>query len=385
MQQPQEKPVILVVDDTPSVLELLVGLLHDEYALKLAHGGLQALKYLEQYNKLDLILLDVMMPEIDGFEVCKIIKSDPALKHIPVMFITVLEKESDVLKGFELGAVDYVTKPFEPKVLKARVKTHVQLKQLQDKLERDLKAKDALLCEQAKLASMGEMLEQIAHQWKQPLSVISLGSSDIRVDMELDNFNKEETLKNLDIIDNSVEHMIQTMSDFKDFIQQSERPESFNLKEVIDKTIKLVSARLSHTLIKVENNVEEHYVHTYRNDFIQVVMNILNNAIEALAENYGDARITIASVLSGEYIEVRICDNAGGIDAKMLGCLFDKYTTTKSKKNDSGLGLYIAKKIMQERLIGDINAYNVEGGACFELSFAANIKEEEDANTSRGA
>ena len=179
--------------------------------------------------------------------------------------------------------------------------------------------------------------------------------------------------------------MIQTMSDFKDFIQQSERPESFNLKEVIDKTITLVSARLSHTLIKVENNAQEHYVYTYRNDFIQVVMNILNNAIEALAENYGDARIRIDSLLVGEYIELRICDNGGGIDPKMLTRLFEKYTTTKSKKNDSGLGLYIAKKIMQERLIGDINAYNAEGGACFELSFAANIKEEEDANTSRGA
>jgi putative two-component system response regulator len=111
MQPTEEKPSILVVDDTPSVLELLVGLLHENYSLKLAHSGIQALKYLEQYQKLDLILLDVMMPELDGFEVCQMIKNDPNLKHIPIIFITVLEKESDVLRGFELGAVDYVTKP----------------------------------------------------------------------------------------------------------------------------------------------------------------------------------------------------------------------------------------------------------------------------------
>jgi putative two-component system response regulator len=122
-----EKATILVVDDTPENIDLLAGILKGEYHVKAAKNGELALKIARLTPAPELILLDIMMPDIDGFEVCKRLKQDPTTRHIPVIFVTAKISPEDEIRGFSLGAVDYITKPISPPIVKARVRTHLAL------------------------------------------------------------------------------------------------------------------------------------------------------------------------------------------------------------------------------------------------------------------
>ena len=139
------KPTVLVVDDAADNLEVISGLLKGLYKVKVAANGEKGLQIARSDSPPDLILLDIMMPEISGYEVCTQLKADPATHHIPIIFLTALSSAEDERKGLELGAEDYVTKPISPAILLARVKTHLRIKAavdfLRDKnawLEREL-------------------------------------------------------------------------------------------------------------------------------------------------------------------------------------------------------------------------------------------------------
>lgn len=130
-----QKATILVVDDTPDNLSLMSGLLKDDYNVRLANGGERALKIAQSDTPPDLILLDIMMPVMDGYEVCSRLQMDVKTRDIPVIFLTAKSEESDETKGLDLGAVDYITKPISPPIVLARVKTHLGMKRMQDFLK----------------------------------------------------------------------------------------------------------------------------------------------------------------------------------------------------------------------------------------------------------
>lgn len=136
MEARPAKPTILVVDDTPDNITLLCSLLGEEYKNKVATNGQKALKIAMSDPQLDLILLDIMMPDMDGYEVCRQLKADPRTAHIPVIFLTAKTQEGDETMGFELGAVDYITKPIIPPILMARVHTHLSLQEARRSVER---------------------------------------------------------------------------------------------------------------------------------------------------------------------------------------------------------------------------------------------------------
>ena len=132
----EHKPTILIVDDTPDNITLLCSLLGDKFRNKVATNGPKALKIAEDTPKPDLILLDIMMPDMDGYEVCEKLKENPATTDIPVIFLTAKTQEADETKGSELGAVDYITKPISPPILLARVQTHLALQEARSRLSR---------------------------------------------------------------------------------------------------------------------------------------------------------------------------------------------------------------------------------------------------------
>ena len=136
VDQAAGKPTILVVDDTPDNITLLCSLLGEQYKNKVATNGVRALKIARTEPYPDLILLDIMMPEMDGYEVCRQLKADPATEHIPIIFLTAKTQEGDETMGFELGAVDYITKPIVPPILMARVHTHLALQHARKSLEK---------------------------------------------------------------------------------------------------------------------------------------------------------------------------------------------------------------------------------------------------------
>jgi len=126
---------ILVVDDAPENIDLLDGVLNKDYKIKAAMNGEKAIKIAQSENPPDIILLDITMPVMDGYEVCRRLKDDPQTRDIPIIFVTAKSDDSDETKGLEIGAVDYITKPFNPSIIKARVKTHLELKMMHQKVE----------------------------------------------------------------------------------------------------------------------------------------------------------------------------------------------------------------------------------------------------------
>ena len=136
--KPQQQKLILIVDDTPTNIGVISGALRDSYKTKVATNGAKALAIAAEEEKPDLILLDVMMPELDGYEVCRRLKADPATSEIPVIFLTGQTRAEDETHGFDLGAVDYVHKPFSPAVVKARVRSHILLREARAQLAKRL-------------------------------------------------------------------------------------------------------------------------------------------------------------------------------------------------------------------------------------------------------
>lgn len=168
-----ERPTVLVVDDTPTNLHILSEALRHTYDVRIATNGADALRVLRGALRPDLVLLDVMMPELDGFEVCRTISSDASLRDIPVIFLTARDAPSDQLHGLQLGAVDYVTKPFDVPVLLARVQAQLRLKQRSDQLEASA-ARDGL----TGLFNRRRLEEHLEAEWQRclrspgPLSVL---------------------------------------------------------------------------------------------------------------------------------------------------------------------------------------------------------------------
>lgn len=131
-----DKPLILIVDDESFYTEVLDNLLNQEYQIEIVHNGANAITRCNQEPRPDLILLDIMMEDIDGYEVCKLLKKNSLTQNIPVIFLTVRSDVDDEVLGFNLGAVDYITKPMSPPIVRARVRTHIEIQQLRKKLEK---------------------------------------------------------------------------------------------------------------------------------------------------------------------------------------------------------------------------------------------------------
>lgn len=376
MDELNNKSSILVVDDTPDILSLIMELLKSEYALKLANSPKKALDLLQSKPKIDLILLDIMMPEIDGYEMCKIIKNNPYYANTPIIFLTALEKTTDLIKGFDLGAVDYITKPFIPEVLKARVKTHIELKLLHDKAINDLQEKEEMLFRQSRMMTLGEMFENVIHQWKQPLSIINMSCSIQKMNCELGELDIDDVANTLDLVVSETEYLSQTIDDFRDFARSNEEKDTFDIREVFNHAVEILSYRSNKIEIEIYNEIDSFKYRSYKNFIIQIVINILNNAFDAMKKNSDKMLIRAESVIKESEIIIKICDNAGGIKMDNIDSVFEKYVTTKDKKEDSGIGLYMCRQIVEKKLLGKITAYNSQEGACFELLLPI-LKEEE--------
>lgn len=359
---------VLVVDDVAENISVVKNILKSKYDVIGATTGEKALELLTHGDSMpDLILLDVLMSGMDGFEVCEKLKADRKTKDIPVIFLTVLDQVEDMVKGFEVGGVDYVTKPFEVNVLLARVNTHIQLKQQQNQLREMLYQKDQILIKQSKLASLGEMFETIMHQWKQPLSAIAMSNASIRVDKELEMLTDDSLFEMLDGIDDSIQYLSETMDLFRDFLVETSKKEYFIPKDIVLKTLKLLDSKIKNRNIKINLVADESEILAFKNHLIQVLINIINNAIHILQNKTEDKVININIKSINEKLHIIICDNGGGVQLEDINKVFEKNFTTKESKSGTGLGLYISKQITHQYLDGNILVKNNNDGACFTI------------------
>jgi PAS domain S-box-containing protein len=222
----------------------------------------------------------------------------------------------------------------------------------------EIKDKDRLIFQQSKMATMGEMLENIAHQWRQPLSVITTLASGLDIQITAGIVNNEQISAKLTKIVDSAQHMSQTIDDFRDFFKSNKEKKAFNIVEAVERTFYLLSSKLSNRSIIILKDCEDVTIIGYENELIQAFMNIVNNAIDVLEESKQSERliqVTIKKVDGEVYISLK--DNGGGIAQEVLKKIFDEHFTTKGDKDGTGIGLYMTKMIV-EKLNGTIIAQN---------------------------
>ena len=240
----------------------------------------------------------------------------------------------------------------------------------------DIKAKDDLLFKQSKMATMGEMLENIAHQWRQPLSVISTAATGIQVQKEFGLSNEEEENNALTMINNSVQHLSKTIDDFRNFFNVNKEKKNFVISDAFNRAEDLMSSKFKNRDIKVYKDTESFSLFGHENEFVQAFMNILNNAKDALEDKEIDEKIIFYNIKQiKDNTVITIKDNAGGIPNNVLPNVFNEHFTTKGDKDGTGIGLYMTKMIV-EKVEGTINVHNEtflhEGkdytGACFVIT-----------------
>ena len=225
----------------------------------------------------------------------------------------------------------------------------------------EMKKKDNLLYQQSRMAAMGEMLENIAHQWRQPLSIISASATGIKVQIGFDMIKTEEIIANMDHINNSVQHLSQTIDDFRDFFKSDKKNNQFLINSVFDKTFKLITSQFKTANINIVKNIEEITLFGLENELIQVLINILNNARDELIKKEKQDRLILIDVVKeNSNVEILIKDNAGGISIDILDNVFKSHFTTKQDSSGTGVGLYMSKIIIEEHMNGSISVDNVQ-------------------------
>ena len=289
---------------------------------------------IEDYKNDDLLVMSSKKPKLNYIET--VTTKDKNVKILNTSKVPLIDEKGNVI-GL-LAVINDITE-------QVNTQNHLYLQ-------------EQLLIQQSKLASMGEMIANIAHQWRQPLSIISTSATGIKIQKELGISNNDFEIKSLETINENAQYLSNTIDDFRDFFKKSKTKNLVNLNNLFSKTLKLILSRLKNKSIIIINNSNDIEFETYESEMIQVVINIINNAIDAFENKDYDKFIFIETKKTENQITIKIKDNAGGIDKNILNRIFEPYFTTKESKQGTGIGLYMCNEIIVKHLNGKIFATN---------------------------
>jgi len=240
---------------------------------------------------------------------------------------------------------------------------------LEQKVEEEIqkrKEKEKMLLQQSKLAAMGEMMDAVAHQWKQPINSIKMYIEMLGYDYE-DNMVDQEYINNFQQrIFSQIDHIINTLNEFRSFFRPNKETKEFDVKEMVDKVLLLVKDEFLKNQITVKiNEIKNFKINGVENEFKHLILNIINNAKDAFNDNNIKKRLIEINIISDDKEnKIEIIDNAGGIPEHIIDNIFDANFTTKEEGKGTGIGLYMSKQIAQKHN-GDLIVQNVENGAKF--------------------
>jgi two-component system sensor histidine kinase/response regulator len=328
----KKKSKILIVDDAVDTVELLKKRLRFEgYDTAEAYDGEEALKQVAEYNP-DLIILDVMMPKLDGYEVCQRLKSDENTIHIPILMLTGKSEVEDKVKGLDKGADHYLAKPFDYKEVSARVRSLVATKAAREKW-----------VEEEKLEALEQMLDEVAHEIRNPLT--SIGGFARRVHDRLPQGDPNK--KYLEMIINDVarlENMIKELLELKTAAVSYR--ELKNINDVIMEALKSFEQDLEDRGIEVKTELRDNLppISIDQEQMKMALANLIQNSIEAMQDKLKILKIT--SRISDGRMEIQVSDTGKGIPKDKIKNIFDPFFTSKTR--GPGLGLTFTLKIIQE-------------------------------------
>jgi signal transduction histidine kinase len=342
-----ENPKILIVDDIASNIQVVANLLKkNNYNISYAQSGKSGLERANQIN-FDLILLDIMMPEMDGFEVCHHLKSNPKTKDIPIIFLTAKTTEDSLKKGFDAGAVDFIPKPFKSDELLARVNTHIQLKTVRERLSAtNIELQEAN-------ANKDKLLSIIAHDLRNPFSVL-ITFSKLLLDT-IDDFSKDDILNYLNTFYQTSKQGYNLLDNLLNWSKSQTGKmeivsEILNLKDLVEENITLLYSQANSKKISMINKVPEDLKGVADlNMILTVVRNLITNAIKFTPEG---GKIEITGKSGKNYSEITIEDSGVGISAEDLDKIFRieiKHSTPGTNdERGSGLGLVLCKEFVEK-------------------------------------
>ena len=228
---------------------------------------------------------------------------------------------------------------------------------------------EEILIQQSRFAAMGEMIGNIAHQWRQPLNALGLLLQNIENAYEMDILDKAYINRTINKGNRLTNSMSQTIDDFRNFFKPNKESEVFSISSSLHNTMGMIRSSLEHNMITISENVDTSvYIKGFSSEFSQVILNVLNNARDALLENKSDDRQLYIRVFKDDenaYLEIE--DNAGGIPSNVLDKIFDPYFTTKEEGKGTGIGLYMSKTIIENNMHGLLKVHNSEYGAKFTI------------------
>ncbi len=299
------RPCLLLVDDTPSNIDVLVGTLKSNYDLKVANRGAKALQICAEDDPIDLVLLDIMMPEMDGFEVCQRLRADPRTAEVPIIFITAKTAVEDAVRGFELGANDYVTKPFRPPELRARVKTHLLLRAQQ----REIAARNL---------ELKETLHIVCHDVGNQFAVLGVA-------LDLASNHPEIGIERfLPRISAATKNGIGLTRMVRELRRSEEKPlelQSVPLRPVIEEALLLAEDRLRAKELRGVTDIPDVSVQAELYSLTNsVIGNLLSNAAKFSPRG---SQLDITGTVEGRTIALTVRDRGIGMPASVVATLFD--------------------------------------------------------------
>jgi hypothetical protein len=235
--------------------------------------------------------------------------------------------------------------------------------------EEDIRLRELMIMQQSRQAALGDMIGNIAHHWRQPLNAVGLIIQELLMSSESGGLNADHVKESVDNAMRIIFSMSQTLNNFRNFYAPDKEKIRFNLNRVIAETVSFIEESLKEDRITIDvKSAGDPLVEGYPNEYSQVLLNILFNAREALSERFnGSARITVSSFTEEGKGVVTISDNGGGIKQDIMERIFEPYFTTKDNGKGTGLGLFMAKTVIEKNMGGRLTARNVAGGAEFRI------------------
>lgn len=391
-----QKSLILIVDDKINNLNILSDVMQVHgHCVAVASNGENALNQLENISP-DLILLDIMMPGMDGFETCMRLKADEKTKDIPVIFMTALTDTADKIKGFKVGAVDYITKPFQQEEVVARVNVQLKLRNL----NRQLQISQFKLMQAEKISSLGQLVAGVAHEVKNPVGFIAgnlehagnyiqdlisllnlyqrnLPNTPEEITNKIDAIDLDFLLEDLPKMIVSMNMGIERISDIMQSLRKFSRKDATYRKNAdihqgIDTTLMILCHRLKANEVHPKVEVIKEYgelpeIECFPGQLNQVFMNLLANAIDVFEDKAKNKEFFIPQIrittqlINDNSVKIIIADNGYGMSEKVRNNLFNAFFTTKPEGKGTGLGLSISYQIITETHGGTLECFSSEG------------------------